>query len=239
MSSERIQQAKQAVREQVWALLDRERVVPGGAAGRIPSFIGAESAAARLAEHPSWRAASVIKAVPDGAQLPVRARALEEGKRLYMAASKLAAEKPFYLLDPETLTIPPHEAAERHTAPKHALLVDPEEMIAVDMVVCGSVAVNFDGVRLGKGAGYADIEVALLREANLIGVHTLIVTTVHELQIVDQELPEADHDFRVDLIVTPDRIIECAPHDRPQGIIWESLSPEVIAAIPALSSRKP
>ncbi|WP_079032349.1 5-formyltetrahydrofolate cyclo-ligase [Streptomyces specialis] len=234
-----IREAKQAVRERVWKLLDQENAAPDGAAGRIPSFVGADAAAALLAEHSAWQRATVIKAVPDRAQLPVRARALEEGKRVYMAASKLAAPKPFYLLDPETLTIPAREAAERRTAAKSARPADLDEMPAVDLIVCGSVAVNYEGVRLGKGAGYADIEVALLQEAGLIQPHTLIVTTVHELQIVDESLPEAGHDFRVDLIVTPDRIIECAPYRRPPGIIWQSLSPEAIAAIPALAGRRP
>ncbi|TDC71865.1 5-formyltetrahydrofolate cyclo-ligase [Streptomyces hainanensis] len=232
-------EAKQAVREHVWALLDRQKVTPNGAAGRIPSFVGAESAAARLTQHPSWQAARVIKAVPDRAQLPVRAKALEEGKRVYMAASKLAAPKPFYLLDPETLPIPAWEAAERSAAAKYARPVDVDEMPSVDLVVCGSVAVNRSGIRIGKGAGYSDIEVALLQEANLLQPHTLIATTVHDLQFVDEELPEDAHDFRVDLIVTPTRTIECAPHRRPPGIIWQSLTSEKIAAIPALASRKP
>ncbi|WP_255308441.1 5-formyltetrahydrofolate cyclo-ligase [Streptomyces marincola] len=209
------------------------------ARGRIPAFVGADAAAALLAEHPSWQSARVVKAVPDRAQMPVRARALEEGKRVYMAASKLAAQKPFHLLDPKTLTIPPQEAADRHTAARFARPVDLNEMPHVDLVVCGSVAVNTGGVRLGKGAGYSDIEVALLNEAGLIGSSTLIATTVHELQIVDGQLPETDHDFRVDLIITQNRVVECSPYRRPPGILWESLSPEAIEAIPALASRKP
>lgn len=52
------------------------------------------------------------------------------------------------------------------------------------MVVCGSVAVNRRGTRLGKGAGYSDIEVALLQEAGLIGPSTVIMTTVHPPQVV-------------------------------------------------------
>ena len=35
----------------------------------------------------------------------------------------------------------------------------------------------------------------------------MIATTVHDLQVLDEDLPEQAHDFRVDLIVTPDRII--------------------------------
>ncbi|MBP8535755.1 5-formyltetrahydrofolate cyclo-ligase [Streptomyces sp. MK37H] len=236
MDRAQVQRAKQAVRERVWAQLEPTH---GDVTGRIPSFIGADSAAARLAEHLAWQAASVIKAVPDKAQLPVRARALQEGKRIYMASPKLATENPFYLLDPENLSIPPIEAAERRTAAKVARQVGVHEMPAVDLIVCGSVAVNSKGVRLGKGAGYSDIEVALLQEAGLIGPNTLIATTVHPLQVVKEVLPESEHDFRVDLIVTPEETIECPPHPRPPGIIWEHLAPDSIAAIPALANRKP
>jgi 5-formyltetrahydrofolate cyclo-ligase len=42
-------------------------------------------------------------------------------------------------------------------------------MRRVQTVVCGSVAVNRTGARLGKGARYSDIEVTLLTEAGLIG----------------------------------------------------------------------
>ncbi|MFD8966658.1 5-formyltetrahydrofolate cyclo-ligase [Streptomyces sp. NPDC059568] len=239
MNSAQIQQAKQAVRERVWDLLERERAAPSGVAGHIPDFVGAEAAATRLAEHPAWQAARVIKAVPDLAQLPVRVRALEERKLLYMASPKLATDNPFYYLNPASLTVPSREAAAHRTAAKFAEPVDLDEIPPVDLVVCGSVAVNLEGVRLGKGAGYSDIEVALLQEAGLLGSHTLIATTVHPLQILNETLPETDHDFRVDLIITADETIECEPCRRPPGIIWEHLAPEMIAAIPALANRNP
>jgi 5-formyltetrahydrofolate cyclo-ligase len=76
----------------------------------------------------------------------------------------LASEKPFDLLDPEILLIPPGEAAAKETAARVAPLVALSEMRPVDPVVVGSVAVNHQGVRLGKGAGYSDVEVALLTE---------------------------------------------------------------------------
>ena len=64
--------AKQAVRERVWALLERERVARfPGAKGRIPNFAGASAAAARLASLPAWRTARVVKANPDGGLLAV------------------------------------------------------------------------------------------------------------------------------------------------------------------------
>ncbi|MDX3380695.1 5-formyltetrahydrofolate cyclo-ligase [Streptomyces niveiscabiei] len=238
MSVDGIRKAKQQIREEIWGVLDAEGAVATSAAGRIPAFLGSDAAAVLLAEHPAWKSSRIIKAVPDRAQMPVREVALREGKSVYMAAPKLAAEKPFYFLDPQALAIPPHEAAERRTAAQHATLVDLAEMPPIDLIVCGSVAVNRQGARLGKGAGYADVEVALLQEAGLIGSSTLIATTVHELQVIDAVIPESSHDFRVDLIITPRRIIECPPHERPQGIFWDSLSPEMIAEIPALAKRE-
>ncbi|SCE69105.1 5-formyltetrahydrofolate cyclo-ligase family protein [Micromonospora matsumotoense] len=92
------------------------------------------------------------------------------------------------------------------------------------------------GVRLGKGAGYSDIEVALLTEAGLVGPSTILATTVHPLQMVDGPLPESSHDFGMDLIVTPDEVIECRRRPRPTGIYWESLSAQKIDAIPFLKA---
>ena len=96
---------------------------------------------------------------------------------------------------------------------------------------------NHEGVRIGKGAGYSDIEVALLAEAGMISDRTTIVTTVHTLQVVDEPLPATEHDFSVDLIVTPEEIIRCHPSPRPQRLVWEHLSPETITTIPVLAAR--
>ena len=232
-----IDAAKPMLRSQMWELLERERVVDHGVHGYIPAFAGAGAAADRLAHLPVWHAARVIKAVPDRAQQPVRERALRDGKLLYMAVPMLADHLPFYALDPAMLTVPPAEAASRQTAARIAPKIGLDQMRPIDMVVCGSVAVNRQGARLGKGAGYSDIEVALLQEAGLIGPSTVIVTTVHPLQVIDAALPETKHDFSVDLIVTPDQVIECGPPRRPSGLYWEHLTEDKIAAIPVLAAR--
>ncbi|MGA6168582.1 5-formyltetrahydrofolate cyclo-ligase [Amycolatopsis magusensis] len=230
-----IDDAKRAVRERVWAALDAMNAVPPpGAAGHIPAFVGAERAAHRLAKLDAWRSARVVKANPDVAQLPVREQALHEGKLVYMAVPKIAKPLPFYLLDPAQVDA---EAAASKRAAEVAPTVGPDTMRPVDLVVCGTVAVDRRGTRIGKGAGYSDIEVALLIEAGLIGPSTTIVTTVHQLQVVDEDLPETEHDFSVDLIVTPDDIIECGPNRRPRGILWDHLSPAKIEAIPVLAQR--
>jgi 5-formyltetrahydrofolate cyclo-ligase len=232
-----IQQAKQHIREHVWALLEHHHAVDPGVAGHIPAFVGADAAAVRLTELPAWRAARVIKANPDRAQLPVRTEALETGKTVYMAVPNLASLQPFYLLDPGRLPVPPAQAASHIVAATFAPTTAIEEMPPIDLVVCGSVAVNTAGARIGKGAGYSDLELALLTEAGLIGPHTTVVTTVHPLQVVDGPLPETAHDFRLDAVITPDGIIPCAGGRRPEGVLWDHLSLDKIAAIPVLAGR--
>jgi len=229
--------AKQAVRERMWSLLERHGVVEPGVRGYIPAFEGADRAAERLAGLAVWQLAQILQIAPDRAQLPVRSRALHAGKLVYMPAPKLTTPEPFYLLDPHNLPVPATEAADRNVAARIAPNIGVSEMRAIDLFICGSVAVNDRGVRLGKGAGYSDIEVALLAEAGLIGEQTVIATTVHDLQVVDEDLPEQEHDFRVDLIVTPKRIIWPGTPKRPVRLDVDSLSSEQIATIPVLAQR--
>ena len=227
-------QAKNAARERVWSALEQGGAAEPGVHGHIPDFTGADLAAERLAGLREWLAADVVEIVPDQAQYPVRVRALAAGKLVYMAVPRLAQTRPFYCLDPAQLTVGPGEAADRQTADRIAPTVDIAAMQPVDLIVCGSVAVSENGARLGKGAGYSDIEMALLAEAGLLSDATIIATTVHELQVTKDELPEEEHDFRVNLIVTPDRIIECGTSRRPAGLNWNELHSDQIAAIPAL-----
>lgn len=157
--SSAIQSSKHAIRKRVWDLLEaRSAVRDPDVHGRIPDFIGSAQAAEQLASVPAWKAAQVVKAVPDKAQLPVRARALSDGKLVYMAVPKLAELRPFYLLDPAHLTRPPDEAASSRVAATDAPTVPISQLRPIDLVVCGSVAVNRHGQRIGKGAGYSDLE---------------------------------------------------------------------------------
>src|SRR6186997_2795637 len=88
--------AKAALREQVWSALTAAKVSRfPGPDGRIPNFVGAEAAAERLRAQPQWQGATTVKANPDSPQLPVRQRALEDGKTVFMAVPRLAGEAPF------------------------------------------------------------------------------------------------------------------------------------------------
>jgi len=236
--------AKAALREEVWSAMRAARVTRfPGATGRIPNFTGAEAAAERLRATPAWRAARTLKANPDAAQLPVRQRALQDGKTVYMAVPRLAGPEPFFALDPDHLTEPPRRAASISGAARSARRVTLAELSPVDLVVMGSVAAGEDGARLGKGGGFADLEYALATAAGLIGPRTVSVTTVHELQVRPAgTIPVTGHDVPVDLIVTPERVIDCRPRHGPRraaSICWDDLTEEKIAAIPLLAAQRP
>jgi 5-formyltetrahydrofolate cyclo-ligase len=228
---------KGALREATW-----DRMVAAGVGrfpaphNRIPNFVGAEAAAERLRGHAAWSAAWTVKSNPDSPQWPVRQRALEDGKVVYMAVPRLAEDDPFFLLDPDDLADTPRKASSIKGASRSARTVSVTELEPVDLVVTGCVAVDRSGARLGKGGGFSDLEYALAWEAGLIGPDTVVVTTVHEVQVLpDGDIPVTDHDFRLDLIVTPEEVIECSSGGRtPATIRWDELTEDKIRSIPLL-----
>jgi 5-formyltetrahydrofolate cyclo-ligase len=236
--------AKAALRREVWSALQQAKAARfPGAEGRIPNFTGAEAAAERLRDAAEWKQAATLKANPDSPQLPVRQRALEDGKTVYMAAPRLAADKPFVALDPDALAVAPRQAASITGAARHGRPVDLDDLRPVDLVITGCVAVSSDGARLGKGGGFSDLEYALAWEAGLIGPATVIATTVHPLQVLEEDrIPVTGHDFGLDLIVTPERLIRCRRRGsrRPRpSIRWDELTEEKIQSIPLLRRLRP
>ena len=217
--------------------MDREGVsrVPG-AEGRIPNVAGAKLAAAKLAGHRTWKRARVIKANPDSPQTHARRRALEEGKTVVMAVPRLRDTHPFRVLDPRKLSKTAiREAATIKGALKHGRVVALEELPEIDFVLCGSVAVNLSGARVGKGGGFSDLEYGLLIEEGKIDTHTFVATTVHPIQILREHLMMTSHDLPVDLIVTPRAAIDVERvYDRPRGVLWDHLQPPQIHEIPVL-----
>ncbi|MBS7653247.1 5-formyltetrahydrofolate cyclo-ligase [Candidatus Bathyarchaeota archaeon] len=230
---------KREVRERVWRLLEERGAArfPRPVYGRIPNFSGAEVAARRILQLEEFRSAEVVKVNPDSPQMMVRKGVLEEGKTLLMPSPRLRGK--FLILDPERI---PRRLYGRAASISGAFQLgeeaDLEELPKVDLIVCGSVAVTERGERIGKGGGYSELEYAILRELGLAGDETPIVTSVHELQIVEY-IPLEAHDFTVDYIATPDRILRAAgERRRPRGVIWEELSEEEINQMPLIRNLR-
>lgn len=229
---------KQALRERVWKLLERRRVArfPLPLTDRIPNFKSAEQAAAGAAQLPEWKSAGRVKCNPDSPQRALRQQALREGKIVFMAVPRLRTERCFLRLDPNRLRGQFAQAATIAGAARLGEPVTPDALGRIDLVVAGSVAVNPQGARLGKGGGYSDLEFALARAVGAVNDATPVLTTVHELQVLDAEIPMTAHDVPVDLIVTPQRIIRCPrPFPKPKGIQWDELTPAQINAMPVLA----
>jgi 5-formyltetrahydrofolate cyclo-ligase len=234
--------AKTALRHEVWSALSGAGVARfPGAEGRIPNFVGAEAAAEGLRATEAWRRASTIKANPDSPQWPVRQRALEDGKTVFMAVPRLAADRPFLRLDPDHLGASPRQASSIRGAGRAGRPVDLDELEPVDLVVTGCVAVGEDGARLGKGGGFADLELALASAAGLVGPATVVATTVHDLQVRPAgAIPTTDHDVALDLVATPTRVVEMGRRGRRARprLRWEELTDEKVAAIPLLAALR-
>ena len=75
----------------------------GPAFDRIPNFVGADAAAKRLSELDAWKQARVVKCNPDPPQIPVRLRALYDGKLLFAPVPYLNERFPYLRIDPEKL----------------------------------------------------------------------------------------------------------------------------------------
>ena len=149
---------------------------PNGDYGKIPDFKGSDIAAQILAKTEEWKKSKTIFVSPDSAQTPVRYLALKDNKNLIMASPNL----------------------------EHGN--DSTHHLSVDLLVEGSVAVDREGHRIGKGKGYGDREIADLLERKLIKATTPLATTIHPLQLVDF-VPTEDHDQKLNMLVTTEEII--------------------------------
>lgn len=235
---------KPDLRKRYWAAIREAGAARfPGVEGRIPNFVGAEAAARRLAETAEFRAARVLKCNPDLPQRPVRHAALKAGKVVVLAVPKLRDAACFVLLDPAEI---PEKALWSASSIKgaatHGRPLRPAEVPRIDLVVSGCVAAGEDGARLGKGGGYADLELALLLAAGRVDPDVPIATTVHDCQVAAAgAVPVEAHDSTLDLVVTPTRTVRPRPRlPRPAGVLWERLSDERIAAMPALAAlRRP
>jgi len=196
-----IRDKKQQLREKIWSEMERLGVAtfPLPCKGRIPNFLGAEAAAEKLRWLEEWKKAKVIFVNPDSPQRKVRENALKDGKTLIMASPRL--KKGLILINPADVKGKENLASTIKGAFKFG--VELQDFPKPDLIVEGSVAVDPQGHRLGKGHGYGDTEIEFLkRKFGQIPV----ATTVHDMQIVEK-VPFEEKDEKVSIIVTPTKTI--------------------------------
>ena len=194
---------KDFIREDIWDSLTQKNLSVSSKSpyGRIPNFKGSGAAAKLLRTTNEWIESEIIFSSPDSAQRTVREYALKDRKILIMASPKL--KKGYLLIDPIKTLNKEKMASSIKGAFKLGKSI--QNIKAVDMVVEGSVAVDLNGNRLGKGGGYGDMEISYLFNMKAIDDKTPIVTTVHENQIIEK-VPNEEHDQKINMIVTPKQI---------------------------------
>ncbi len=231
--------SKDELRRYVWERMTEKKVAmfPLPIYGRIPNFKGAAEAAKKVFMTDIWQDSQYLKSNPDSPQKWIRQKALEEGKTVFMAVPRLRQVKCFVKLNvPIELS---KKAATIRGAFKYGVLVHPRDMPQIDLVIAGSVAVNPKCQRIGKGGGYSDLEYAIARHFNLITQNTPIITTVHDLQVLNQEFELSPFDITLDMIMTPTRTLHGGMTlQRPPGILWKYLDEEKIENIPILKELR-
>jgi 5-formyltetrahydrofolate cyclo-ligase len=228
---------KQSARQAIWDRLKTEKLAafPFPPHGRIPNFKGAKDAALRLFDEPEWRDAKCIKVNPDSPQKYVRAEALRRGVVVYVPTPKLKAG--FLKLEPAK--IPFDAIVDASMMSRCARWAEPValgDLPQMDAIVTGCVAVTESGRRAGKGAGYSDIEFAILRELGHDSVP--VATTVNDVQVVGA-FPIESNDLPLTVIATPTQIYRVAsPPPAPTGIEWDRLTAQDLDDMPMLKELR-
>ncbi len=195
---------KQKLREKIWSDLEDNDLIRTSKScfGRIPNFKGASKAALQLRNTYEWQNSKTIFSSPDSALREVRENALLDGKVLIMATPKI--KEGYLYIKPEKVSRRERLASTIEGA--FELGEKLNKFPKIDLVVEGSLGVDIQGNRLGKGGGFADREISQLIKGGAIGVDTPICSPVHPLQIRNQ-IPIEDHDEKINIIVTPKRVI--------------------------------
>lgn len=230
---------KDALRNQVWAELEDSGAAIGDPWSKIPDFVGAKQAADQLAQLPQWQSARVVKCNPDRGQAWVRLKALQQGKRVYAPVPELVKDFPFVLLDPVRLNLEGIAFEEVMYSEGFVELgqrLQFEDMQPMDICVVGCVAVTRAGGRTGKGAGFADLEMGIFRELGILPPSTPVVTSVHDVQVVEDHLIVMEaHDTPLDFIATPTQLIKTQAHyPVPTRMDWDAIQPDQYEKIPFL-----
>lgn len=196
-----VKEKKNQLRAKIWRELEEKRIAsfPLPCWGRIPNFIGSEGIAEKVRLLEEWKKAKVIMSNPDYAQRKIRENALKDGKLLIMASPRL--RHGYLLIDSKNVKNKEKSASTIKGAFKFGKQV--KEFPKPDLIIEGSVAVDRHGHRLGKGHGYGDQEISMIRSK--FG-RTPVVTPVHDIQVVGL-VPSEKHDEKVNIIVTPDSVI--------------------------------
>lgn len=207
----------------------------------IPDFEGSNQAIANVMALPEYRSSKVLFVTPDNCLDLMRAENVRQGK--IQMVTTYGIKRGFIEIKPEDVP---------KGVEDFAMLLDAMERVGkpitlreiaskyqFDLLITGASAINLTGTRFGKGHGYFDMEWAMLNDIGVVNQRTPIVGVIHDVQLIDLDLLASPHDAVCDIIVTPTRTVRVPNVTKPAaGVIWESVTPETMTAMPVLYELK-
>ena len=206
----------------------------------ICDFVGSSIATEQLTRLECYQSAKTIFITPDNCLEELRLCALKAGKRVLMTT--YAIRRGFWLLDPSAIPHSRYEYAatldgmEKIAKPVTlANMMEKDNVLKVELLVTGTGAINYDGIRVGKGHGFFDLEWAILNTLNIVTPQTPIAAIVHDCQLLNDPLDSEMFDTACDIIATPKQIIQVSNAQKPTcGILWQRLEEGMLQSIPSL-----
>lgn len=253
---------KESVRQMVWQRMrDNNSLQPfahdptsANVCRRIPYYRGALFAARRVTQLEEFQMAGAVAVGPSLSEKALRRMTLLEKKLLVVPELRVDSLPFMHLVEGHYMTRSQcSKAAGKGGAAKLGFPVGAREMRDsqddpfphIGVYVVGSVAVAENGVRIGMGCGYGELEWAVLNTLGLVSEDTLVVTMVHTDQIVSDrwDLPVTlarNNDLPVDAIVTPNEVIWTKRRSaKPRcGVVWDMIDTQMLHDIPILGEIK-
>lgn len=238
---------KRSIRLGTWQTIKDQKLSPlrrFSVFNKIPNYVGADKAAELLAETEEFKKAKKVKVNIDLAQEPVKVEVIKAHKTLFVPPAQKSSNVYAKIknCNPDEVDLATQKKIIKLQGEEDTYEeIDINGIEKLDMIVVGSCAVSRQGHRIGKGNGYVDLDVGILTYLGVITKDTLIVTTVHDVQVYDT-LPESlfqSYDLPLDMIVTPTEVIRVSKRlHRPEGIEWNLLSSRRLEIVPVLKCIK-
>jgi 5-formyltetrahydrofolate cyclo-ligase len=207
----------------------------------IPDFNGSDVARTKLVDLNLYKSANTVFVTPDNCLEGLREQMVLDGKTQVMPTYGI--RRGFVILSPEDVG----EGMTRYSVSldhiekvgKYIDLSGIRDNYKLDLLVTGASAVNYSGVRFGKGHGFFDLEWAMLYQIGAVVDSTPVISFVHDCQLVDVDLEVDEFDTVCDYIVTPNHVVHVEGRRKPTaGIIWDKLSDGMMNDIPPLQELK-
>jgi 5-formyltetrahydrofolate cyclo-ligase len=208
----------------------------------VPDFDGSALAHENVKALAEYDAADLLFIAPDNSLTGLITAALTDGKVVLVPT--YAMRRGLVILDPEKIAAENYAfASTLDGLERFGRLLGADGLRAlppIDLVVTGAIALTADGVHIGSGEAYLDLEWGLLSTVGLVTPDTPIVGVVHSSQIVDVTLRAKPFDTSVDIVVTEAstrRVSTRAP--RPTGLSWAQLTEQQLDTISYLRELRP